>query len=663
MVWRVGYDSNGDGIACIDMASGDVLNSLYGIYGSDHTDYTNIPNAGVTPTIVPMIRPFGRDAFRFELGSGDSFTIFDNLATTLNTRHYAVVFWYRMISQENDAGVNVTTPYIYSNGGLNLEATGSALGQSTDWTQASISFQPAASTNLRLRLTKNVIALTSIIYEISGLMILSDTVAVPVPTGYNAGATTDQYDLLNSSQDNRVLDLQWEGGLKSYDTIAGEKKAIVLLSNTDKRFSPDNASSPLYGELAPGRVFLIYYGDEPQYTGYTDLLTPEWGVAGSQTALWRTTNLVSILKRNETSLEAVATKFPHNIISAELLRYDLRLYYMAFYNDTLNSEIVIPYYGDNGGGGGNRQPSLWTAFEDLADTEWGKLYISKAGIVTLLPRSWDVSSAGGAVALTLDNTAYDIRYTPTAARIITKMNLKIYPREVGGGTSTLWTLRKAQTIPAGETTKFVARYKDSNKQPVGATGVITPAGADYVTAGGSPTLTFTPYGELAVVEIDNSAGATDCTLSTMVIKGTALSTFEAIELTYENEYLMELYGKREASFDMKGFDSLRDAKTFAKFVFPTLALERGEITDCTIMSEDNGTDNATQIALDVGSQVSISDDQLGITDWVYNVVGYKHRLDPAAKSHTTTLQLEIAHQQTFWILGVSRLGLETRLGR
>lgn len=671
--WLVGVDWKGKGFPCAQYSLSTGVNDL-GDWIPEHWDYTNIlDNYPAIPTVdgpVPIApMPFGRDAFRFAFSSSSQWHIFTDDATypitTVNAHYYRVVFWYRMIEQDTSGGANVVTPYLVRSNGATVVDTGAALGQSTSWTQASMQYQQGALgiKNVILRFAKNA-ALSSITYEFSGLMIIDDVITIPVPGGYASGDPLDTYDELVVQPDVKFL--EFEGGLKPYEVAAGEKKAQVLLDNTDRRYSPDYASSPIYGYMKPGRVVVIYDTStgvvRHQYTGYLDTLTADPGKAASQSAKLTTTNLVSILNRSPISLAQQEGKDIAALMLTELLLYDERLATLAYLNDTMNSQFTADYYGDNSQGEDGTGMSMWTAFAELAEAEQGKLYINKQGIPHLRYREWDLSSAANPANATYSNVG-KLTYAPSAARIVTRLSVKVYPRQIGASaTTTLWTLRSNIIIPAGKTRTFRCKYRDS-RVPCGAKDVATPTGADYVTAGGSPSLTFTPGADDAVVTIDNTAGGTDCTVSVLVIKGRTIKTDDPGELVYQNDYLVETYGYHDMRLDLKAFSDIEDAQDLIDFIFPTLSLDRGEITSIQIVTEDNGTDNQTQLSLDVASQLSITDTQLGLTSQFYNVVGWKHQVDPKSRSHITTLYLEVAIKQTFWQIGVSRLGLETRLGR
>lgn len=667
--WMVGVDWEGKGFPAVQYSASDQTNDLR-TWIPQHWDYDNISyevSVGSPETIPIAPMPFGRDAIRYEMSSGSQLDIFRDSGvyqiTTTNTRHYMVVYWYRMISQDTSGGANVTTPTLYSNSGATLKVTGAALGQSTTWTKASLTFQATASDNLEMRVTKNA-ALSTIIYEFSGFMVIEHTSAPSVPSGYNSGGSLDAYDNLYARGDVKYM--EFEGGLRPYEVAAGEKKLGLILNNNHKRYSPDYTSSPLYGYMKPGRVVVVYATAAAmlrhQYTGYLDLIAPIPGKADAQTAKLTTTNLVSILNRHPVSQQQQEGKTIAGLIRTELLLFDERLGDLCDLNDTLQSDFTADYYGDNSQGEEETGMSLWTAFAELSEAEGGKLYIGKDGVVNLRARSWDVSAVANAADATYSNVG-KLTYMPTASRITTRVSVKVYPRQVGASaTTTLWTLRQSFVIPAGQTRRFRAKYRN-NRVPCGAKDVAEPTGADYVTAGGSPVLTFTAGGEDAMIEIDNSAGVTDCTVSTMVIKGRTIQTDDPSELVYENDYLVSVYGYHDLRLDLKAFSDIEDAQDLIDYVFPTLSLERGEITSIQIMNEDNGTDNEGQLTFDVGDQLSISDTQLGISNLFYNIVGWKHQIDPQTRTHITTYYLEIALKQTFWVLGVSRLGLETRLGR
>lgn len=67
-------------------------------------------------------------------------------------------------------------------------------------------------------------------------------------------------DFLNSSDDitSYVVNAKWYLGFSQpYANVANDSTLDLVLNNSDKRFSPENSSSPLAGNLLPLRPVQI----------------------------------------------------------------------------------------------------------------------------------------------------------------------------------------------------------------------------------------------------------------------------------------------------------------------------------------------------------------------------------------------------------------------
>ena len=72
----------------------------------------------------------------------------------------------------------------------------------------------------------------------------------------------------NDSITDRVIEAIWFVGQKQpYQEVADNSMLTLLLDNSDGRFSPENASSPLYGSLVPLRPPFAGCGCPARRTG------------------------------------------------------------------------------------------------------------------------------------------------------------------------------------------------------------------------------------------------------------------------------------------------------------------------------------------------------------------------------------------------------------
>src|SRR5687767_15035821 len=89
-----------------------------------------------------------------------------------------------------------------------------------------------------------------------------------------------------------VLEAKWVLGTeKPYQDVADNSILSLILNNTDRRFSPEYASSPLNGKLLPQRPVRIQSNDgtttRTHWVGWIESIQPAVGIKGER--------LVSIL--------------------------------------------------------------------------------------------------------------------------------------------------------------------------------------------------------------------------------------------------------------------------------------------------------------------------------------------------------------------------------
>ena len=112
----------------------------------------------------------------------------------------------------------------------------------------------------------------------------------------------------------------WSIGMSQpYQLVGDEMRLELSLNNHDKRFSPDNTSSPYYEELVPRRRIKIissYEGTErTMYLGYIDSIEVDGGdgkmclIRGASAKRWMQDQLISLPlqvdKRTDEVLEKI----------------------------------------------------------------------------------------------------------------------------------------------------------------------------------------------------------------------------------------------------------------------------------------------------------------------------------------------------------------------
>ena len=118
-----------------------------------------------------------------------------------------------------------------------------------------------------------------------------------------------------------VTELQWFLGFRApYMGTASEAYLHLTLNNADKRFSPENSSGPLYGNLAPLRPLRVTSDDgstvRTHWSGWINMIEPAANKYGARQANILATGAMQFLKATETKIELQENQRSDQIIDA-----------------------------------------------------------------------------------------------------------------------------------------------------------------------------------------------------------------------------------------------------------------------------------------------------------------------------------------------------------
>ena len=245
------------------------------------------------------------------------------------------------------------------------------------------------------------------------------------------------------------------------------------------------------------------------------------------------------------------------------------------------------------------------------------------------------------------------------------------------GLAVLWTLTgETPVVNPGASLVFWAQYPtpDAAREAIGVDAWTTPvASTDYVansdSGGGGTDLTASVA--IAVSKFEKSMkmtftnnAAVPAYMTTMQARGTAVYRNDPIRVADEDTTSQTSYGKRTYPLRGKFYPTTTRARSFcefgvSRFKDPMAVLAMGYDP---AQSDDHMTQALTRDISDritvVGSGTGQSGAGLGISDdffieaetWRWDLSGYRVRYD-----------LGYAPSQDYWVLGVSLLGIDTRL--
>jgi hypothetical protein len=116
------------------------------------------------------------------------------------------------------------------------------------------------------------------------------------------GSFSGQYDDIT----NNAISARWFlGERKSYQDTADDSTLTLVLNNSDKRYSPENGSSPLAGKLAPFKPVRIQSDDgtttRTHWIGWIESIQPAVNIYGERTVEIRAAGPMQFYKAAETA--------------------------------------------------------------------------------------------------------------------------------------------------------------------------------------------------------------------------------------------------------------------------------------------------------------------------------------------------------------------------
>lgn len=490
------------------------------------------------------------------------------------------------------------------------------------------------------------------------------------------------FDSIGEEITDYVRTANWRLGMRTpFQSLADKTECTLLLKNHDGRFTPENAASPYYGEMLPGRIIEIrctYYGvTRTMWRGYVESIQPFAATKRQPDAQLKGTDLKGFaqkMKVNIPLLEGVTA-------DTALLEIFLRLQppagtwtgnwiigkpglseigqttYLADLTDFYNFEagtITFPYVGDRWADG----VDAYRAALDVVAAERGRLFTARDGRLTFwnrqhIPLLYTPDA-------TIDNEMADMSYA-YGQDIANKIKVVTTPRKLTAG-ATLWTLDDETSIPAGEEKTFRATFTENDAQ-VSGKDLITPNISDGTLASnGTVTISVTEKARGADITVRNT-GVSEVTVTTLILKGTKLTSFNRRETVAEDAASIALYGEHEETLNTELLSDEDYAYQVGLYELNRRAQPRGVVYTITLQNRSVALYN-TLLGLTIGSRITVIEDTL-YHDSDYVVIGEDHQLTDGGKKHMVTLNLEIGEASAYWLIGIagrSEIGETTVLG-
>ncbi len=491
------------------------------------------------------------------------------------------------------------------------------------------------------------------------------------------------FDSIGEEITDYVRTANWKLGMRTpFQSLADKTECTLLLKNHDGRFTPENAYSPYYGELLPGRIIEIrctFYGvTRTMWRGFIETIQPFPATKRQPDAQLKGTDLKGFaqkMKVNIPLLEDVTadaalleifqrlqpppgTWTGNWIIGKPGLSEIGQTTYLADLTDFYDFEvgtITFPYVGDRWADG----VDAYRAALDVVAAERGRLFTGRNGKLVFwnrqhIPLLYTPDA-------TIDNEMADMSYA-YGQDIANKIKVITTPRKITAD-ATLWTLDEEITLAADEEKTLRATFKDDSGADISGKDLVTPNISDgSLVVSGAVTISVDGKARGADITVRNT-GSGSATITTLVLKGTKLSSFNRRETVTEDADSIGLYGELEESLNTELLSDEDYAYQVGLYELHRRSQPRGVVTTITLQNR-NVTLYNTLLGLTVGSRITVIEDTLYHSS-DYMVMGEDHQLTESGTKHMVTLHLEIGDASAYWLIGIpgrSEIGETTVLG-
>src|SRR5579871_5148 len=486
------------------------------------------------------------------------------------------------------------------------------------------------------------------------------------------GSYTDTNDDVTSF----VISANWTLGMQqAYQDCADNSVLKLVLNNSDKRFSPENGSSPLAGNLLPFRPVRIQSNDgttiRTHWVGWIDSIQPSVGmykerlvtiVASGPLQLLKATETQLGLQQNQSTDQIIAqlikeVVFPPALSKAWVLErvgnseldQTTVLADITLYSNLDTGNLVLAVAADNwvNDGGPSNIPKntfdVSQAIQDITGAEHGKFLFDRTGLALFWNR-YHLLQGENSVA-TFSDTMHDLTYTFAGIdQIKNEIIVVCHPRTVSTSTTdVLWQLPSNTVIRVepGQTRTVYIKYEDATSaKRIGANNVSVTNLAFDPSIGGTATASVTPDANGANLTFVNS-GTTPAVVTQCTVQGSKITDLGEMEVRSFDETSIVNFGRRTLRINLPSIDNINDAQYIADFERIRRSQAIGMVTSITLLSsgQQPSTLQAQQLARTLGDHITITETQTGHTADYY-IIGEAHELTNSTLLWKTTWFLE-----------------------
>lgn len=489
----------------------------------------------------------------------------------------------------------------------------------------------------------------------------------------------------NENITDYVKSFEFTNGFTSpYKNFADTSKLSVTLDNATRLFSPDYSGGALYSvdwRLRPIRVSAINSGTTVMWTGWTDTIQPASGRNGHQTATLTARGARQFLDNAVVYIPLQINKRSDEVIQTILDKVKIPaaiptgpwIIGVPGYSEVGQSTVIgsnsITYNLDTGSEtfayAGDNWPEELVATRGITsviDAERGKGYFNRSGAFVFWNRHRMLTD------YTVDATYTDADFINCeyvfGDAVQNVVKVRFNPRTIGAGIEILWQLETPISMSKGTEKKVRARYTEQDSDvTISAVDVIIPTvdnGNLVYSAGNAQLITYEAdaKGLTMVFRADQ-----DCTISTLIVRGRKLTSYNTVEVEARDGESVFKYGLREITINAPLIDELLYAQAIADYEVSRRKDEHGEVRSITFINKSSAILSA-MLTRSIGDRIKVIENQIGHSA-DYFIIGETHTVTNGQKQHEVKFYLESAGSSQYWIVGVpgfSEVGQTTTVG-
>jgi len=417
-----------------------------------------------------------------------------------------------------------------------------------------------------------------------------------MPTTWTISINWDRDGGFSETYDNvttRTIYAEWFLGFQTlYMDTADNSKLQLILDNSDKRFSPENTSSPIVRKVRPFVPVRVQSNDgttlRTHWVGWIETIQPDVNQSGQRRVTITAAGPMLFFKAAETDIDLQINQrtdiiidtlldqvvIPPPLTGAWYLHEDganianispINIWYQLGTNTYLADprtqrsldigEVTLALAADNWVARDREKDtkfSIYRAIADVVAAERGRFYFNREGRAIFWNRSKLQYAVIPSPSVTLNNEMVDMTYSyaSTDNDFKNEINVTCHPRTLSVELDAiLWKVKKPITIAPGKAQKIEVSYRDKDATDA-RIGGINVYYNDVVFSSGTATIKLEAKANSATLILKNSGGA-NAVLSGLTLRGQKITDFGELEAESVSTASIAMYGQRTLAVCVK----------------------------------------------------------------------------------------------------------------